>query len=165
MTIPVALTERTKHQLLEHFERMAQRSFELCMQALLKADFYKSLLRGLESGRSIADQLPVVAALGPDLVQQTVENLLRQAEFEALEAWELPAELKGSFGTTVASELPEDELIPQYCVLYQAETKAGAVKVTARNFRRNVSVEIQGSSQAMTSAYGRMIWTGIKGDS
>ena len=165
MTTPIATTNSSKHELALDFERRANRSFELCIQALLKVDFYKSLLRGLEAGKSIADQLPVVEKLPPDLVTQTVQNLLHKAQFESQEAWELPKELKGSFSTTVTSQLPDGELIPQYLVHYEAETKAGSVKVIAKNWRRNVSVVIEGSREAMTAAYGRMIWHGVKGNS
>lgn len=39
MTTPIATTESSNHQLVLDFERMAHRSFELCMQALMKVDF------------------------------------------------------------------------------------------------------------------------------
>ena len=161
MTTPIATTESSKHQLVLDFERMANRSFELCMQALMKVDFYAGLLRRLEAGQTIADELPVVATMSPDLIKLTVQRLKRQAEAAAQEAWELPNELKGSFGTTVWSELPPNELIPQYCVDYVAETKVGQVRVKAKNWRRNVTVEVDGSADAVKAAYGRMIWTGL----
>ena len=162
MTAPKATTESSKHQLVLDFERMANRSFELCMQALMKVDFYAGLLRKLKAGQSIADELPVVATMSPEIVKQTVQRLKKQAELAANEAWELPNEFKGSFVTTVQSELPSNELIPQYRVDYVAETKVGQVRVKAKNWRRNVNVEIDGSADAVKAAYGRMIWTGLQ---
>jgi len=162
MTTPIATTESSKHQLVFDFERMTHRSFELCMEALSKVDFYAGLLLRLEAGQSIADELPVVANMSPDLVKLTVQRLKTQATAAANEAWELPNELKGSFVTTVRSVLPEGELIPQYDVEYVAETKVGQVGVTARNWRRNVTINIQGSDEAMGAAYGRMIWTSLQ---
>ena len=163
MTTPIATTESSKHQLEIDFERMANRSFELCMQAHMKVDFYAGLLRRLEEGQSITDELPVVATLSSDVVKQTVQRLKKQAELAANEAWELPNEFKGSFVTTVQSELPTNELIPQYRVDYVAETKEGQVRVKAKNWRRNVTVEVEGSAEAVKAAYGRMIWTGLRG--
>lgn len=163
MTTPIATTESSKHQLVLDFERMANRSFELCMQALMKVDFYAGLLRRLEAGQSITDELPVVATLSSDVVKQTVQRLKKLAEAAANEAWELPNEFKDSFVTTVQSELPTNELIPQYRVDYVAETKIGQVRVAAKSWRRNVTVEVNGSADAVKAAYGRMIWTGLQG--
>jgi hypothetical protein len=162
MTTPIATTESSKHQLEIDFERMANCSFELCMQALMKVDFYAGLLRRLEAGQSIAYELPVVATMSPEVVKLTVQRLKKQAELAANEAWELPNEFKGSFVTTVRSMLSEGELIPQYDAQYIAETKHGQVRVTAKNWRRNVIVEVEGKVDAMTSSYGRMIWTGLQ---
>lgn len=163
MTTPIAATESSKHQLEIDFERMANRSFELCMEALMKVDFYTSLLRRLEAGQSIAEELPVVATMSPEVVKLTVQRLKKQAELAANEAWELPNEFKGSFVTTMKSELPPNELIPQFSVYYVAETKVGQVRVRAKNWRRNVTVEVDGSADAVKAAYGQMIWTGLKG--
>jgi hypothetical protein len=164
MTTPIATTESPKHQLVIDFERMAQRSFELCMDALGKVDFYKRLLRRLEEGQSIADELPVVATMSPDLVNLTVQRLKKQAEIAASEAWELPTELKGSFVTTVRSVLPEGELIPQYDVEYVAETNEEPVRVLAKNWRRKVNVEVLASAEAMSVVYGQMVFAGLKAD-
>jgi len=161
MTTPIATTESSKHQLEIDFERMANRSFGLCIQALMKVDFYAGLLRRLEAGQSIADELPVVATMSPEVVDLTVERLKKQAELAANEAWELPNELKGSFVTTVRSTMTQGELIPQFDVEYIAETKVGQVLVAVRNWRRNVTVKVDGGADAVKAAYGRMIWTGL----
>lgn len=164
MTTPIATTESPKHQLVIDFERMAQRSFELCMDALGKVDFYAGLLRRLEAGQSIADELPVVATMSSEVFMQTVQRLKKQAEIAASDAWELPTELKGSFVTTVRSALPEGELIPQYDVEYVAETKVGQVRVQAKNWRRKVNVEVLASAEAMSAVYGQMVLEGLKAD-
>jgi hypothetical protein len=164
MTKPIATTESSKHQLEIDFERMANRSFELCMQALMKVDFHACLLRRLEAGQSIADELPVVANMSPEFVKLTVQRLKKQAELAANEAWELPNELKGSFVTTVRSAVTQGELIPQYDVEYVAETKVGQVRVVAKNWRRNVTVEVDGSAEAIKAAYVQMVFAGLKAD-
>jgi hypothetical protein len=162
MTTPIATTESSNHQLILDFERMAHRSFELCMQALMKVDFYEGLLRRLAAGQSIADELPVVENMSFELVKLTVQRLKKQAELAANEAWELPNELKGSFVTTVRSAVTQGELIPQYDVKYVAETNVGKVQVAARNWRRNVTVEVQGGAEATKVAYGQMVFAGLQ---
>lgn len=162
MTTPIATTESSNHQLEIDFERMANRSFELCMEALMKVDFFAGLLRRLEEGQSIADELPVAATMSPEVVMQTVQRLKKQAELSANEAWELPNEFKGSIVTTVRSTLPPNELIPQYVVEYVTETKVGEVRVLVMNLRRNVTVEVHGTSEAMKACYGQMVLAGLK---
>ena len=164
MTTPIATTESLKHQLVSDFERMAQRSFELCMEALSKVDFYAGLLRRLEVRQSIADELPVVAAMSSEVVVQTIQRLKKQAEAAANEAWELPNEFKGSFVTTVRSVLPEGELIPQYDVEYVAEANEVPVRVLAKNWRRKVTVEVLASAEAMSTVYGQMVFAGLNAD-
>ena len=78
--------------------------------------------------------------------------------------WELPNELKGSFVTTVRSAVTQGELIPQYDVEYVAETKVGQVRVAAKNWRRNVTVEVQGATDAIKAAYVQMVLAGLKAD-
>lgn len=111
--------------------------------------------------QSIADELPVVATMSPDLIKLTVQRLKRQAEAAAQEAWELPDELKGSFVTTVRSTMNQGELIPQFDVEYMAETKVGQVRVAAECWRRNVTVEVQGGAEAIKTAYGQMVISGM----
>lgn len=162
MTTPIATTESSNHQLVLDFERMAHRSFELCMQALMKVDFYEGLLRRLAAGQSIADELPVVENMSSELVKLTVQRLKKQAELAANEAWELPNELKGSFVTTVRSTMTQGELIPQYDAEYIAETKMGQVRVLSKNWRRNVTVEVQGGAEAIKAAYVQMVFAGLQ---
>ena len=163
MIKPTATTESPKHQLQIDFERMAKRSFELCVAELLNVDFYNSVLRKIDAGKSIADELPVTANLSPEVVRETVQRLKLASEIAANEAWELPSSLKGSFLTTVRSELPDEELIPQYDVEYRVETDVGPVKVLVNSWRRRVSVEVKGSELALDAAYGQMVFAGVIG--
>jgi hypothetical protein len=105
-----------------------------------------------------------VCSAGLVSLKQTVQRLKQQAEVAANEAWELPNELKGSFVTTVRSAVTQGELIPQYDVEYVAETKVGQVRVAAKNWRRNVTVEVQGATDAIKAAYVQMVLAGLKAD-
>ena len=55
-------------------------------------------------------------------------------------------------------------MIPQYDVEYVAETKVGQVRVAAKNWRRNVTVEVQGATDAIKAAYVQMVLAGLKAD-
>ena len=151
MTSPTATTQNpdSREQLHNVFMVMAKRSFELSEQAHANAVFYKAVLRKLDSGASIEEEVPEVKGMMPDAVRLTVQRLLRLNQVRADEAWELADGYKSCFLTTVRSVLPELELIPQYDVEYVGQVEAGQAKISVKTFRRNIQVEVQGSDDAL----------------
>jgi hypothetical protein len=151
MTSPTATTENSysRSDLHEAFMTMAKRSFELSEQARANVVFYKAVLRKLDSGVSIEDEVPEVKGMMADAVRLTVQRLLKLNQLRADEAWELVDSYKGCFLTTVRSALPDGELIPQYDVEYVGQVEAGDTKISMKTFRRNIEVEVQGCDLAL----------------
>ena len=151
MTSPTATTANSdsRAQLHEAFMTMAKRSFELSEQARANVVFYKTVLRKLDSGVSIEDEVPEVKGMMADAVRLTVQRLLKLNQVRADEAWELADSYKGCFLTTVRSALPDGELIPQYDVEYVGQVEAGKAKISVKTFRRNIQVDVQGSDEAL----------------
>lgn len=155
MTSPTATIKNSdsRDQLYDAFMAMAKRSFELCEQARANAVFYKTVLRKLDNGESIENEVPEVKDMMADAVRLTVQNLLKLNQVRAAEAWELADSYKSCFHTTVRSVLPEAELIPQYDVEYVGQVDAGDAKIYVKTFRRNIQVEIQGSDEALNQLW------------
>jgi hypothetical protein len=128
---------------------MAKRSFELSEQARANVVFYKAVLRKLDSGVSIEDEVPEVKGMMADAVRLTVQRMLKQSLMRADEAWELADSYKDCFLPTVRSTLPDGELIPQYDVEYVRQLEAGDTKISVKTFRRNIEVDVQGSDLAL----------------
>lgn len=151
MTSPKATTANSdsRAQLHEAFMTMAKTSFELSEQARANVVFYKAVLRKLDSGVSIEDEVPEVKGMMADVVRLTVQRLLKLNQVRADEAWELADSYKGCFLTTVRSALPDGELIPQYDVEYVGQVEAGDAKISIKTFRRNIEVEVQGCDLAL----------------
>jgi hypothetical protein len=151
MTSPTAMTAKSesRDQLFDAFMMMAKRSFELSEQARANVVFYKAVLRKLDSGVSIEDEVPEVKGMMADVVRLTVQRLLKLNQVRADEAWELADSYKDCFLTTVRSALPDGELIPQYDVEYVGQVEAGDAKISVKTFRRNIEVEVQGSDLAL----------------
>lgn len=151
MTSPTATTANSdsRAQLHEAFMTMAKRSFELSEEARAKVVFYKTVLRKLESGVSIEEDVPEVKGMMADAVRLTVQRMVKLSQVRADEAWELADSYKGCFLTTVRSVLPDGELIPQYDVEYVGQVEAGDTKIAVKTFRRNIEVDVQGSDLAL----------------
>jgi len=158
MTSPTAMTENadSRTQLHDAFMTMAKRSFELSEQARANVVFYKAVLRKLDSGVSIEDEVPEVKGMMADVVRLTVQRLQKLNQVRADEAWELADSYKGCFLTTVRSALPDGELIPQYDVEYVGQVEAGDAKISVKTFRRNIEVEVQGSDLALDQLWVQM---------
>lgn len=151
MTSPTATIKdsESREQLYGAFMTMAKRSFELCEQARANAVFYKTVLRKLDNGESIENEVPEVKGMMADAVRLTVQRLLKLSQVRAAEAWELADSYKSCFHATVRSVLPEAELIPQYDVEYVGQVEAGDAKISVKTFRRNIQVEVHGSDEAL----------------
>ena len=158
MTSPTAITANadSRAQLHEAFMTMAKRSFELSEQARANVVFYKAVLRKLDSGVSIEDEVPEVKGMMADVVRLTVQRLQKLNQVRADEAWELADSYKGCFLTTVRSALPDGELIPQYDVEYVGQVEAGDAKISVKTFRRNIEVEVQGCDLALDQLWAQM---------
>jgi hypothetical protein len=151
MTSPTATTANSdsRAQLHEAFMTMAKRSFELSEEARARVVFYKTVLRKLDSGVSIEDEVPEVKGMMADAVRLTVQRMVKLSQVRADEAWELADSYKDCFLTTVRSALPDGELIPQYDVEYVGQVEAGDTKISVKTFRRNIVVDVQGSDLAL----------------
>jgi len=151
MTLPTATIKNldTREQLHDLFMTEAKRSFELCEEARAKVVFYKTVLRKLDNGESLENELPEIKGMMPDVLRLTVQRLLRLNQVRADAAWELSENYKSCFVTTVRSVLPESELIPQYDVEYVSQIEAVDAKISVKTFRRNIEVKVQGSDEAL----------------
>lgn len=160
---PTATTQtpQSKQQLHDAFMQMAQRSFELSQKSLRWVDFYKAVLRKLDRGESIEDEVPEVQGVMPEVVRLTVQRLLKSHQIGANQAWELADSYKSCFVTTVRSALPEPELIPQYDVEYVGQIQAGEAKISVKSFRRSIQVQVQGSEEALDQLWIQMSFAAL----
>lgn len=151
MTTPAATIKApdSRDQLHDAFMTLAKRSYELSEQALRNVDFYDAVLRKLDRGESIQEDVPSVKGLMLDAVYLTVQRLRRLNQIRVQEAWELPASYQGCLQATIRYALPPNELIPQFDVQYAAQVDAGPVKIVVKTFRRVIDVEVQGSDEAL----------------
>ena len=144
----------THDELTDFFENHASIAFDLCWEALTKADFYSKLLADVQKGRALSEELPEARGLPPSVLKTVIEKQRKQAVAAAESAWELSGDIAREFRTTIRSALPEGESIPQYDVEYQAKNTRGPARVRIKTWRRNISVEVIGSDAALDQLHG-----------
>jgi hypothetical protein len=163
MATPTLTTEKpVREQLRELFFQMAKKSFDLAMVSLNKANFYDVVIRRLAEGADISEDIPEAKKMSAAEVI-TVARQQRQQSASAVDsAWELSTALAGSFRTTVRSVEEEGELIPKYDVEHVSETEEGQARISIKTWRRNISVEVQGSDAAINALNAQMAMAALQ---
>lgn len=138
------------------FERVAANSFEACMTALHKVDFYKIVLGRVERGVSIEDEVPEARGVSADSLKQVVLDLMARAAVGSKHAWDLNEVYVGLFATSIRMTLPDREILPEFDVEHLARVDEGEVQVKIRTFRRNIVVEIAGNDTAIERVWFAM---------
>ena len=159
MTTSTATTEfDAREALRQHFEKNALTAFDSCIELLKQRDFYLHALNKLEQGVDLSVDLPELRQLKISVAKKVVKQLIRDTEKAAALVWESHLKL---FTTSARSSLDEFSLLPSFDVLYTAKSKSGAVKITVKTWRRNLTVSVDGNESACLSVYGQLVMAGI----
>jgi len=162
MTQPASTIEiPSRSQILDVFKGLSEQAFESSAQALRNMDFYDGVLRSLDNGHSILDQVPEAASMMPDAVYLTVQRLRRLSQVRVEAAWNLPASYQACFHTTIKSSLPPNEIIPQFHIEYAGIVDLGPATVLVKTFRRVIDVEIQGTDEALDQLWLQMSYAAL----
>ena len=162
MTQPTATIEiPSRSQILDVFKGLSEQAFESSAQAFRNVDFYDGVLRSLDQGHSILDQVPEAAGMMPDAVYLTVQRLRRLNQVRVEEAWNLPVSYQRCFHTTIKSSLPTNELIPQFHVEYAGIVDHGLATVVVQTFRRVIDVQVQGTDEALEQLWLQMSYAAL----
>jgi hypothetical protein len=138
------------------FERVANQSFEACITALHKVDFYKIVLARIERGVSIEDEVPEARDFSEDKLKQIVVDLMALAEVASKQAWDLTAVYSSIFKSSIRMTLPDREILPQFDIEHLARVDAGEVQLKIKSFRRNLEIEIVGNDAAVEQVWFAM---------
>ena len=160
MTTSTATTEfDAREALRQHFEKNALTSFDNCIELLRQRDFYLHTLRKLEQGVDLTGELPELRQMKMSVAKKVVKQLIRETEKAAALVWESPLKI---FTTSIRSSIDELSLLPIFDALYTAKSKSGAVKITVKTWRRNLTVAVEGNESACYSVYGQLVMAGMR---
>jgi len=162
MTQPASTIEiPSRSQILDVFKGLSEQAFDSSAQALRNMDFYDGVLRSLDNGHSILDQVPEAAGMMPDAVYLTVQRLRRLNQVRVETAWNLPASYQACFNASIKSTLPPNEIIPQFHIEYAGIVDLGPATVVVQTFRRVIDVEIQGTDEALDQLWLQMSYAAL----
>jgi hypothetical protein len=160
MTTSTATTEfDAREALRQHFEKNALTAFENFIELLRQRDLYLHTLRKIEQGADLTGELPELKLVNKTVAKKVVKQLIRDTEKAAALVWESPLKI---FTTSARSSIDELSLLPIFDALYTAKSKSGAVKITVKTWRRNLTVAVEGNESACYSVYGQLVMAGMR---
>ena len=133
-------------QLEQHFYANAVTAFAACIQQQSEQKFYLHVLEKLKQGVDLSAQLPELKTLTKSAAVRVCEQMAHQAAVAAAQVWQLAANTKGMFTTTIREVKTAQSLLACYEVEYKAKQFEVAVRV--KTHRRNLTVEVIGSESA-----------------
>jgi hypothetical protein len=145
------------------FVNWANTSFEKSIVILNEQSFYTQVQTKLDGKVNLTDDLPELKTLKPSVARATIKRLIKEASDSVDDTWQLKPTVAKLFRTTIRSSRDDLSLLPCFDVEYKAETAMGVVTVNAKTWRRNVTVTIDGKSEALDFLHGQVVIAGMRG--
>lgn len=163
MIASTATTEfNAREALRQHFERNALTAFDTCIELLKQRDFYLHALNKLVQGVDLTNELPELKLVKKTTAKSVCKQLAKNAEKKAVEVWGLTVNLSNLFQANAKVISDEFSLLPKFEIVYLADKKYGAVKVTVKTYRRNLKVAIEGSDLDCENLHAQIVIQSLK---
>ena len=137
---------QARKELEQHFYANAVTAFAACIQQQNEQQFYLHVLEKLKHGADLSAELPELKKLTKSAAVRVCEQMANQAAVAAAQVWQLAANTKSIFSTTIREVKKPQSLLACYEVEYKAKHFEVAVRV--KTHRRNLTVEVIGSDSA-----------------
>jgi len=142
-------------QLEQHFYANAVTAFAACIQQQSEQQFYLHVLEKLKQDKDLSAQLPELKTLTKSAAVRVCEQMAHQAAVAAAQVWQLAANTKGMFTTTICEVKTPQSLLACYEVDYRA--KNFEVAISVKTHRRNLTVVIKGSDSAAEQLHKALV--------
>lgn len=163
MIVSTATTEfNAREALRQHFERNALTAFDTCIELLKQRDFYLHALYKIEKGVDLTNELPELMLVKKTTAKSVCKKLAKNAEKKAVEVWGLNGNLSKLFRTNEKVISDEFSLLPKFEIVYLADKRFGAAKVTVKTCRRNLKVAIEGSDLDCENLHAQILIESLK---
>lgn len=160
-----AATTTTKFQarkeLEQHFYANAVTAFAVCIQQQNEQQFYLHVLEKLKHGADLSAELPELKTITKSAAVRVCEQMAHQAAAAAGLVWQLAANTKSIFTTTIREVKTSQSLLACYEVDYKAKNFEVAVRV--KTHRRNLTVEVIGSDSAVEQMHKAFVIAQLRG--
>jgi hypothetical protein len=163
MTTSTATTEfDAREALRQHFEKNALTAFDSCIELLKQRDFYLHALSKIEQGADLTMELPELKLVKKSAALKICRQLAKDAESDAMTAWDLNPSLRKIFKTSKKSIIDDFSLLPVFDISYCSDKKYGSVIVRIKTMRRNLMITLEGSDLNCEKLHGQVVMQSLK---
>ena len=151
---------QARKELEQHFHANAVTAFAVCIQQQNEQQFYLHVLEKLKQGADLSAELPELKTLTKSAAVRVCEQMANQAAAAAAQVWQLAANTKSIFTTTIHEIKTAQSLLACYEVDYKA--KHFDVAISIKTHRRNLTVEVIGSDLAAEQLYKALVMAQLR---
>ena len=151
---------QARKELEQHFYANAVTAFAVCIQQQSEQQFYLHVLEKLKQDKDLSAELPELKTLTKSAALRVCEQMAHQAAVAAAQVWQLAANTKNIFTTTIHEIKNPQSLLACYEVDYKA--KHFEVAVSIKTHRRNLTAEVIGSDLAAEQLYKAFVMAQLR---
>ena len=151
---------QARKELEQHFYANAVTAFAESIQQQSDQQFYLHVLEKLKQGADLSAELPELKTLTKSAAVRVCEQMAHQAAVAATQVWQLAANTKSVFTTTIREVKTPQSLLACYEVDYKA--KHFEVAISIKTHRRNLTVEVIGSDSAAEQLYKAFVMAQLR---
>ena len=152
---------QARKELEQHFHANAVAAFDVFIQQQNEQQFYLHVLEKLKQDKDLTTELPELKNLTKSAAVRVCEQMAQQAEISAAQVWQLAANTKSLFTTTIREVKTPQSLLACFEVEYKAKHVQASINI--KTHRRNITVTVIGSDSAAEQLHKEFITAQLRG--
>lgn len=161
--LPTAAQSQSHQELEDTFSNWAQRSLMDSIKHMREVEHYQRVLERIQAGEDLSDELVALKKHTQQSAVAVIEQLIANSTAAIEQAWALQPNAARLFTMSVRQRIDELSAVTCFDVQYQAKTSKGFATVTVTTWRRNITVRVEGSDEAVTAAAQQLVLLGMGG--
>jgi len=152
---------QARHALEQHFHANAVAAFDVFIQQQNEQQFYLHVLEKLKQDKDLTAELPELKTLTKSAAVKVCEQMAQQAATSAAQVWQLAANTKSLFTTTIREVKTPQSLLACWEVEYKAKHVQASINI--KTHRRNITVKVIGSDSAAEQLHKEFVTAQLRG--
>jgi len=152
---------QARKELEQHFHANAMAAFDVFIQQQNEQQFYLHVLEKLKQDKDLSAELPELKTLTKSAAVRVCEQMAQQAATSAAQVWQLAANTKSLFTTTIREVKTPQSLLACWEVEYKAKHVQASINV--KTHRRNITVKVIGSDSAAEHLHKELVTAQLRG--
>ena len=152
---------QARKELEQHFHANAVAAFDVFIRQQNEQQFYLHVLEKLKQDKDLTAELPELKNLTKSTAVRVCEQMAQQAAISAAQVWQLAANTKSLFTTTIREVKTPQSLLACWEVEYKAKHVQASINV--KTHRRNITVKVIGSDSAAEHLHKELVTAQLRG--